>query len=690
MMQRRKLSKETEAKVDRILSGCFNKADIDGMLELLNPIEREHLYALVDKIKPAPSPEEKRFQKVDYYKTPPSILQFVEDDYYLGQTLRPSSDNIGLYPFWRDKLVQDFDVPSRINNLVISGSLGIGKTLLMVTILLYRLTLVSLMRNPQNFVGQSKNQNLIFNLLSVTREAVRQTAFGTALSFMGQSPFFIEELGFKPDMEYAKAVVPFRNNIFLTAGSKSWHLLGRNVIGVGMDEGNFRLEANPDDSAYALYGEMRTRIVNRFQKAKNYLPAITIIASSAQDESSFTEQVIKDIEKVASSETQIVYREAAYRVKRHLLKIDKQRWFRVAYGLKNQDPCLLRGFYKENGDPIPGPGDMVADHEPPPKGAKTELVPEMYLADFKRNCRRGLQDVSGIAVGGSHRLFSTMIDVERCLEISAAEGVVDPVNGRDRFLPLVQEDTQDLWHYLDHTKFLTRVHSRVQPKRHPSAKRYAHLDLATTGKAGLAICHLVGHQKVEDIVRGDNPMDEYRLIVEYDFILTITNGDSGKGICYKKVCDFFIWLKNFCNYQFGLVTADQYQSVMPLQELTAAGFEVDKLSIDRDKSAYIAWRSGFEDHRIRLYRQEQMMTEAEYLSEGDRKYDHPPHGSKDTTDGCAGAYLNAVNSGERVATITGTGPAIHTTTAVQAATEVPPIDLPPPAAAFRKKRTYAV
>jgi hypothetical protein len=260
-----------------------------------------------------------------------------------------------------------------------------------------------------------------------------------------------------------------------------------------------------------------------------------------------------------------------------------------------------------------------------PKGAKIELVPEMYWPELQRNCRVNLQSVSGISTGGSHRLFSSMVDVERCIERSEAEGVPNPLKEHIRYIPVSVEDKLNVWDYLAHSKFLTRVASRVVPIRHPNALRYAHMDLATTTKAGLAICHLVGGQRVEGIIRDGQPFDEYRLKVEYDFILTLTAGQV-KPINFDKVCKFFFWLRDMCSFRWGLITADQYGSIMPLQVLEAAGFKVEQQSLDKNKSAYVAWRTGFEDLRMRLYRSEEMIEEAEKLMEGDKKFDHPDGG----------------------------------------------------------------
>ena len=252
-------------------------------------------------------------------------------------------------------------------------------------------------------------------------------------------------------------------------------------------------------------------------------------------------------------------------------------------------------------------------------------MPKFYWEAYRRNCKSQLQNLSGISVGGAHRLFSSIIDIELCLAASQEEGVPYPLKPGVQRIPVSADDSMNIWDYLNHKAFLTRVLSRVQPRRHPTSLRYAHLDLATQTLAGLAICHLAGAQLVDGLVRNGEPFSEYRLIVEYDFILTICAGET-KPINIEKIQRFFFWLRDMCGYQFGLITADTWQSEAPLQMLEARNFKVEKLSIDRDKSVYTTWRAGFEEHRIRLHRNEQMLREAEQLLEMDKKYDHPPDG----------------------------------------------------------------
>lgn len=672
--------KTVTEQVEEILRQGVQGENIDAMLASLSPYSRSIWEDMLTQFRQSGDSELLRQLNVaDYIEKPPTMNEFLEDPFYLGSLMVKGPDTEGLFPTWKAILVNDFNYDSAIHNCVVTGSLGTGKTFVMVTILLYRLLLATLLRNPHNFFGLTRGTKIIFNLLSVTKAAVTETAFGDAQNFMANCPYFLEECNYNPDSSYTNYRIPLRNSLMLTAGSRGQHLLGRNIIGVGLDEGNWRLEAEPDTKAYELFNEVRNRINNRFRKVSGFLPAISILASSAKDESSFTETIIKEIEAVNDPETQRVYRNSVYKIKRHALQLGP-RWFKVAYGLKNIPPMVLSGWYDEQGT------ESGKDtHEAPAPGASTELVPEMYFPEFKRRPLNALRDVCGISTGGINRWFSSMIDLERCVELAERDGVICPVTSGLEMIPLSMEDDRNLWDYLDHRSFLTRVQSQIIPKRHPHYKRYAHIDLATQSMAGLAICHLVSNQLVEGLVDKGVPFSDYRLIVEYDFILTITAGQV-KPISLEKIQNFIIWLSTKCGYSFGLVTFDQFQSEMSLQMLEARGFNVDRQSLDRNKDAYINWRMAAEELRLRPYRHRHMLHEAENLLDAGKKVDHPPTGSKDTVDAAAGAYNNAINSEEKVTLLTDNNPRVHATHNMEGLIgQKPLIDIPLPRGYTRLK-----
>lgn len=693
------------AKVDKVIEEILAGEEDPMAIQALNQEELDLYYRMVEDLRQGVEPaEEAIVWRLDYTRMPVDLGEFLDNPYYLGEIHKPTDENPGMWPEWRRTLVKDFSRDSWIHNLVITGSLGIGKTSMMTTLLLYRLYIATCLRNPQHFFGIAQGSDIVYVILSVTKEAVKDTAFGYAMNYMAQSAYFREQCGYNPNLQYSNYRIEIKNSLpsgresglRIIAGSKSQHALGRNVVGVGLDEGNFRLEQDPDLTAYQLYDSVRTRIANRFQKIAGFLPALCVIASSASDESSFTEKVIKEIHEANSPSRELVYRHAIYKIKRHELKL-LGWWFKVTYGLKNMEPFILEGLYNEDGTPIPvgeirkkstGEPISCSKHEEPPPGAMTELVPGDHWEAYRRNCRSQLQNLSGISTGGSHRLFPSLVDMEWCIAQSVTEGVPDPMNPNVGMFPMSSEDKLNIWDYLNHKNFLTIVASRVQPIRHPYNLRYAHLDLAKSTMAGLAICHLVGHQLITGLVKDGEPFQEYRLIVEYDFILTITAGHE-KPINLEKIQRFFFWLRDMCGYRFGKVTADMYQSLAPLQALEAKGFVVDELSIDRDKSAYTAWRMGFEERRVRLYRNHQMLREAESLLEMDKKFDHPPDGSKDTTDAAAGSFFNAINSDEKTTMASHNSAIMMTNQTIDAmAAAGPPIEIVLPKTGYDRSKVF--
>jgi hypothetical protein len=589
--------------------------------------------------------------RMDYRKEPPTIEQFLDDDYYLGRSLRRTAENEGLWPVWRQWLGEHAGLESFLHNLVLSGAIGAGKTLIMVTLLLYRIALCACLRDPYQFFGLSRGSSIIFLLLSLSLDTLRATAWFRALGLMGSSLFFREHCGYDPGKMHAGLELQLRINagspdefcITFSGGSKSQHQIGRNVLAVGLDEGNSRLEQDPHEYAANLFIELRARMSSRFQRLSRFMPGLSVVVSSAGEESNFTEQLIGQIEKDADPNGQRVIRQAFYRVKPGVRLCG---WFfKVCFGLENVEPTILPGCYNEAGEPIPPPAGCPADlakpHQPVPEGAGCELVPGDYYGDFVRSPRKHLQQLSGISLGGSSRLFPSLTDIHRCIELSIQAGV--PVPTQARILSLSDENARQIWDDLSHKAFVRRTGSNsYAPIRHPRRLRYVHMDLAITGLAGIAVCHLV-----DDALPTPGPggVPLRPLIVEYDFILTLAPGRT-QPICYNKILEFISWLRDVCGFRFGLVTTDSYQSHQLRQTLNSRQFKTDIQSVDRDDRAYQSWLGGFQAHAIRLYPQVQLLKEAAQLIEIGTKIDHPPGGTKDTTDAAAGAYLNAISSEE--------------------------------------------
>jgi hypothetical protein len=683
---RRTKTEKAEKTLEEILAG----ENADALIASLSATERKLLEDLAEEIRVGGDGKLlEHLWKFDYVRPPPTMEQFLTDEYWAGQVTAMTEDNPGLWPTWRQILTKDWDLGSRIHNAVLTGSLGSGKTNGGVLIMLYRFALISLLRNPQNFVGLSTGSKIIYCFLSVTRAQVGETAWAAALNVMGRSPYFVEELKFNPDARYSGQVIEFPKNLQISAGSKGQHILGRNSLGVMLDEGNFRLEKNPDQRAYKLYHEIRTRIKNRFQKRAGFLPAVSLIASSAADETAFTELVIKEIAEKNDPATEIVYSNSIYKIKdahtwlqlgvpEKLVKLHANEYhpevFRVAYGLKNTLPSILAGTFDLKRRP------KTLPIEEPPIGSKIEYVPIDYLSEYKRDPIGSLQGLSGISIGGSYRLFTSTVDIEWAISEGEKAGLVNPCTIPT--IPLSEEDDREIWDFLNHKLFLTRQNGLIKPIRHSGAPRFAHMDLATRTQAGIGVCHMVGFKEVDGLVeKGTGKVfAEQRLIVEYDFILSITGG-TVKPISFEKIQKFFIWLRDICGFQFGLITADTFQSFMQLQMLETRGFKTGSLSCDKTKAPYYSLRAGFEERRILMFRQPALVHELENLIDGPKMIDHPPAedgGTKDLSDGTAGSFLNCVSSGES-GTSQYSDPGISSTGTIESQIETPiiQIDVPP-------------
>ena len=569
---------------------------------------------------------------------------------YLGSSLRPGLGGEGLWPVWHETFRDRFDLDSFVQDAVLTGALGIGKTYVMVVLLLYRVCLTRCLRNPCRFFRLGRTSVIHFVLLSISKEMVKQTLWPQLLSLMSGSPFFREQCGFNPSKSYSDLNITLKIatpagpvQLIISGGSKEQHTLGRNVAFLGLDEGNFRLEIDPQNKAYALFASVKSRMVSRFKRLPGFNPGLCVLASSAADESSFTERVIKEFGDNGDTASQLVLRLAIYRAKPNLILASWR--FKVVYGSNHESPRVLSGCYDAHGTPIVRPPDCTLppgdEHEPVPEDLLYELVPGNYADEFLRNPRKALQEFSGISLGGMSRLFPTLVDWNRCIELSQTEGVKNPA--RVPIIHLSDDNQHRLWDFLVHQSFVCRNGAGCAPLRHPERLRYAHLDLASKSTAGIAICHLA-----EPIPANPDAgqLPGCRLVVEYDFILAITGGGE-RHISQTKIEEFFSWLKTRCGFRFGLITADSFQSEYILQRLkNELGILTARQSVDRDNGAYLALRDAVQEHTLRPYRHDRLLAEAAQLIELERKVDHPPGGSKDLADAVAGAHFNAIRSDE--------------------------------------------
>ena len=135
----------------------------------------------------------------------------------------------------------------------------------------------------------------------------------------------------------------------------------------------------------------------------------------------------------------------------------------------------------------------------------------------------------------------------------------------------------------------------------------------------------------------------------------------GDKIAYNKIVEFICWLRRV-GFNIVGVSRDQFQSEYLGQLLESQGFSVKKLSLDRTPDGYMTFRSVLVEQRIRLLDVQLLQDELIHLQRDSitGKVDHMIGGSKDVSDGLAGAVWNALQENVNVQLPAGTVPKVLT------------------------------
>jgi hypothetical protein len=124
---------------------------------------------------------------------------------------------------------------------------------------------------------------------------------------------------------------------------------------------------------------------------------------------------------------------------------------------------------------------------------------------------------------------------------------------------------------------------------------------------------------------------------------------EGKEIPLYKIEAFLIGLKRR-GYPIKMISFDQYQSKVAMQNLMLQGLTVSHCSVDAKRDAYVGLRTEILNKNILITKHPLLVEELANLQDDGDKIDHLPHLSKDMSDALAGAYFgcNQANSVLRV------------------------------------------
>jgi len=538
---------------------------------------------------------------MDYDRKIIDARQFLEDDYYLGKSVKNLSET------WKVEFEQIFAPDSQIGTCVFTGSIGCGKTTMAACCFTRKLYELTCLKDPAAFHGLLPKSKIIFGIYNVTLDKADDCS-NLIEQYIHESPYFQEECQLRTRPRYPLFFPDKR--LELSSGSLSTHALGDNVLGFILDEVNFFKKVQSPDSvtettrAHQLFNEARTRQVSRFMKAGR-VPGLNILLSSRKFQSSFLDEFIEKVKMDPEMQKTTKVVELAL------------------WQTKNPDDFCGDSFEVLVGTDHYA-SRMLEEDEVVPADGKVVRVPVEYREQFVLDPDLALRDIAGVSTSGSTAFFPVKQKILNCVDKMRTHPFTRPVIS----IPLMSGRSID--EFFQERKLCRIENSVWTPIVHPKAERHVHVDLAYSEECiGITMAH-------------PYMMHDSRFGVYTDFLLRIKPPSKGE-LEIGAVIEFLKLLKGTYRFNIKKVTFDQFQSRMPIQLLLQAGFAAELLSIDLVHFNHL--RTCFAERRINMYEYGPLIEELEGLQknpEGGRPH-HKPGELDDVSDSMAGVVSRCYN-----------------------------------------------
>lgn len=598
-----------------------NSSDIyDGILDRIQKIydtssgeEKGYLVRILQELsETGHSDTYEQIWLSDYKEIPVDIDTFIESDAYLGRT---NDNGRAVYPFWRQELRDFFGAGNQFHEWILTGATRIGKTSTAITATCYMLYRLMCLRNPQAFFRLKDISKFSILFFNITKELAQGVAYREFNDTLKESPWFNAHGTFSKSQRNFY-YIPEGGKVVIDYGSDASHGLGQQVFVGFMDEINFSKAGVKDvnkakEHMRNTYNTVSTRVKGTFKMDGEVFGKVFAVSSKRSD-SDFMEA---HVEEQLSAGNDNLYITDAPQWEVFPPGKFKEETFCIALGDRYQ-----KGFVLNDDQCFP---EAIRDLEA--QGFRILRPPLDMKSDFIADFHVALRDLAGIAVVGALS-FITQDTIDACVN----------QNRRNPFYTdVLQIGTKDT---LTIEEFF---HVSELPPEVKRAPLFIHLDLSkNTDRSGIGGVALTGRK---DIISEDNKKISQPTYT-HAFSLGI-EAPRGDKIPYAKITAFICWLRK-TGFNVSGVSADQFQSEYMIQLLDAQGFDVKNISLDRTPDGYIALRSVLLEQRIDLLNHGVLQNELVHLQRDGAtgKIDHPVGGSKDVSDGLAGAIFNAVKT----------------------------------------------
>lgn len=516
-----------------------------------------------------------------------------------------------LYPKVIDELEQINS--GEYDECVLTGSIGSAKTTVALYTISYQLYILSCLRNPHQLFNLDPASEILIIFQSLNASTAKAVDYDRFKAMIDRSNYF------KNHFPYNRKIVSqleFGHRIIVKPVSGAdTATIGQNVVGGLIDEVNFmqvieeskKMQGGSYDQAKALYEGLDRRRKSRFM-LQGKLPGVLCLSSSKRYPGEFTDLKIeeqqREIKETGRSHI-YVYDKRAWDVKPE--GTFSGEWFQVFIGDMTRKPRVLK------------PEETVDDRD---RHLITH-IPVEYRSAFDGDIMGALRDIAGVSTLARHPF---MMDVER---VVSCYGKHPSIFSRES---------------VDFVE--TALHLLPKNFVNPDLPRAAHIDLGVTGdSAGLAVGCVTGFKSMKDLGFGNSEF-EMMPMIRMDGTLEIKPPRGGE-ILFWKIRAVLIKLRKL-GLNIRWVTFDTFQSTDSMQLLRQEGFAVGVQSMDKDTIPYENLKSAYYQGRLTQPNHDKCQKECLSLEKfvKQNKIDHPPNGSKDISDACAGVVHTLTNRRE--------------------------------------------
>jgi len=464
-----------------------------------------------------------------------------------------------MFPYWFEQYKK---VPIRCSELILTGSLGGGKTYFASYYLAYRIYVLLQAGSPQIQLGTSPNTDIYILYFSVNMSVAQKSGFLYLRSIFETCRWFQDNAPVNPNLKSSIDFLGKRLHIDFASGES--HQIGLNVAMFILDEANFRSGVGTGvDSEYAevqqLYEQLLDRQLSRYACPDGSVNALAILVSSASYQSSFTE---KRKAAIKNNKHALCITSRSYETKPH--KFSKET-FRVFIGCGSLQPCII--IDDDHANRCLGNAGVLGT------GQEKDFilsVPINLRPQFETNIVLALQNHCGVPTALSSSFMNNM---KFLYDSYVDESVIPPILQSFELEASTADDTQ-LIEYL--------IPAFIQYSGRPHS---IFLDLSLAHDLCGLVCYRYDGKK--------NGLDMHTRV----FSLHIMPPAFPNQTKVSKVQQFIIDLAQHIN--IVAFASDQYQSAELRQEVCdALGLENVRISIDSTDQPHLLWMRALTEGRI--------------------------------------------------------------------------------------------